>query len=167
MPELIERVAFHQNRMTLDLTEWLIAQKFFPIYPESGQVSGALLQCWARLLVQSTIESIRLDEPALLADFFVVLRKEGESLYEPQSWLAALGWLYCYYQNLIEPASSPFQSLNDTLPAREDWKGANHPQADGTLLQRLNLAITTAVVELEVSHTRLLPVPDFSGIRLN
>jgi hypothetical protein len=166
MSELIERVAAYQNRLTLDLTEWLISHnKSLPALEEAEQELGALLQCWVKLLVECTLESMRLGEPDLLVDFFVVLRDRGGLLYEPQLWQAALSRLYCCYRNLLRSLAGTLQPVNGPRQGHPEYKSR---KCGKDLLEGLERAISVAVTELEVYPTWLkVPVPAFPRFVLN
>ncbi|MEI6045228.1 MAG: hypothetical protein WCS37_12830 [Chloroflexota bacterium] len=169
MSELIERVALYQNRLTLDLTEWLISHnKSLLASEEAGREPEALLQCWVRLLVESTLESIRLNEPRLLADFFVVLRDRGGFLHVPPLWQAGLVKLYYYYRNLFKPVSDTLQPVTGPRQGQKEWFAkSNHSECNADLLEGLNRTISAGLVELEVSQVGLTRMAAFPSFVLN
>ncbi len=157
--ELLDGLTRQQNRLTLELTEWLI-ERFYCFSEDCQSCQAALLQRWVGLLVQSLIEGVRSEQPELLSDFVVVLRTHGKSFFEPNIWRTALGWLGMRCHRLLKNGlGCPLFPASTFLAEAELSDAELYSEQHETiseLLDRLDRALRLGASELE-PHQPMLP----------
>lgn len=144
--ELLHQLTRQQSRLTFDLTDWLLSRF------GTGE-ADALVQRWAGLLVQSLLESLRRQDPQLVADFMVVLRGRGQALYDGPVWRAGLHWLGCRCHRLLKAATNQPSSLAASKEPLEDLRYQQWEELTG-LLNDLDRAIHLGMSELATHRVR-------------
>lgn len=150
--DLLHHLNRHQNRLTFELTEWLIEQFYeFPDDPKNNQ--AALLQGWVRLLIQSLLVSVKSAEPKRLTDFVVVLREEGQEFFEDKIWRAALDWLSTRCHHFLKIKALSYHTLSVPSSDLVEIGGGFccHYETLATLLSQLDVAFRAGISELD-SH---------------
>lgn len=142
--EWLRQLDRQQSRLTLDLSEWMISQ-FSPLASRQCEEQAARLQRWVGLLVQSLLESVRQEEPSLVADFVVVLREREKAFFEPLIWKAAFSWLGCRCHRLLK---SNYVAVQRNATDFDQELYELHWHELGLLLGQLDRALQLGVAEL-------------------
>ena len=149
----LQYLGSQRNHLTFRLAEWLIDQYEVETAMTLSKQQAARLQCWVNLLVNTLLESLRLNQTELLGDYMVVLQEREPELFKPSLWQIGLSRLGCDCHRLLKNHFTPLRPLERPRPKSIE------AEAENNLIERyeelahcltcLDLALVTGQKELD------------------